>query len=87
MSSIKCPACGAKNVTKIDIAKYKCPYCDHTFAVDIDVIDTAISTAKRTLDFAKLMGLLSKYILIAIICAILPPVGLILYIIKKDSIY
>lgn len=91
MSDIKCPACGARNVEKIDITKYKCPYCDHIFKVEIDVIDTAISTAKATAKktkyFAILLGIISKYWLIAIICAFLPPIGLILCIIKKDTAY
>ena len=49
MSKIKCPNCGAINSDKIAINKYRCPYCDHEYIIDLgksDIVDVVKDGAK-----------------------------------------
>lgn len=36
MADIKCPACGSSKVERIDVNKYRCPYCGTTFTFKAD---------------------------------------------------
>lgn len=33
MANVCCPKCGAKNTEEIDVGKYECPYCGHSFTL------------------------------------------------------
>lgn len=79
MAEIKCPNCGAINLDKVALNRYRCPYCDYEYIVDLDksdIVDVVKDGAKSA--SKGLLRLIMLYISLNI-----PLVGIVCYYSKQ----